>query len=248
LVSLISADHKRYVAQRLETPTDVNAARRLIANVYQEKGWAGPIDLTDEGTLSSSYDIWHPLAVYFGVKDLWNPSGDLVVSGRILEPGDLGASVLQTYAACHLDASLRAELEEAEVGTVAEVSGLAKSLGVNPTATLHLYREMGAYGLEVGHRHWIMAADVSLSRRLTRLLGDAIEVAGEPTYFRGGTVVPMHIRIPDDFARLVGPAVTERRPAPPSRVELAEFMLERIPPECLGRYGLAPSPRDEGRR
>lgn len=238
MVSLISADRDRYVASLLEDPKDIASARQLHANVYKEKGWAGTLDLTDTGTLNSAYDPWHPLAVYFGVKDLESGNGELVVSGRILDPGNRGPSALQTAAECNISDELRREIEDAEPGTVVEISGLAKSLRANPTATIYLYREMGAYSLLAGHRHWIMACDLNLSRKLVRLFSSSIEIAGEPSVLLGSTVIPMHIRIPENFNRLLRPTAEEDPRTYTRRLELARFFLERTPPECLTPDGL----------
>ena len=133
MVSLISSDRDRYVASVLVSPKDIDAARHLHANVYREKGWAGPIDLTDSGVLNESFDPWHPFAVYFGVKDLKSTTDELVVAGRMLDPGSLGAASLQTAAECDLFSEIRDEVESSPPGTVVEISGLAKAMRANAT-------------------------------------------------------------------------------------------------------------------
>ena len=247
MVKLVSADHDRYVASVLLHPADIAAARQLHATVYKEKGWAGPIDLTDSGVLNDAFDPWHPLAVYFGVKDLHSGSDQLVVSGRMLDPGSLGATALQTAAECDILPELREELESSPPGTVVEISGLAKAMRANPTATLHLYREMGVYSLRAGHRHWIMACDVTLSRKLSRLFGSSIDIVGHPSFLLGSTVVPMHSRIPEYFDRLINPSEEEDPRTFTRRREFAAFLLERTPAEFLTPEGLLrrqlPEPR-----
>lgn len=238
-MKLISTDSARFVASLLDDPDDIEQARRLHAHVYQEKGWAGPIDLTDHGTFNEHYDRWHPMAIYFGVHDTEHPEAGLCVAGRMLDAGNLGAASLQTLAECDVDPEIRAELEASPHGTVVEISGLAKAFGANPTATLHLYREMWGHSVRTGHRHWLMACDLNLSRKLTWLYGESIQVAGNPTELLGSMVVPMHLRVPEGFDRLIAPEADLSDAARVRRAELVEFMLERTDVEKLTSFSRA---------
>ena len=232
-------DDTYHVAVADTVDTD-QAARRLHARIYQERGYVTADGIDHLGVMNAQGDPYGHLARYFGAWINSTGSKDLVATGRLIEATSKDDHyVFQFMKELELDRSIRQAIGKISPTRCAEVSGLAKRRGESTTAILMLYRAMWQYSVRQHHSLWLMAVDQKLYSRLQQLFGDALVTAGEPTEFKGHVVVPATLDVSASIDLLQR---SSRRGTPFQRLlrrRLAAFMLHGLSEDDLARLTLA---------
>jgi N-acyl-L-homoserine lactone synthetase len=217
-----------------EALEDTHEAKRLHASTYLVRGYVAGHEIDPDGFISLQADPYGAHARYFSVVRT-SPEGkrEVVAAARLIEAHlDLGYDSFQTWREQDLTPDAKARISAFFPDECAEVSALVKSSGVSTQAVLLLYRALWQYSLINGQKLWIMSCDESLLKRLMWLFGPAIQSIGEPVYFKGHTIVPIIINIPQSLGEIMrqrkGPLMARGL-----RRDVARFFLHALPSEVL---------------
>ncbi|MBW4061069.1 hypothetical protein HJC99_00650 [Candidatus Saccharibacteria bacterium] len=227
---LLLGSDKSYNAAPAVRPDDDRAARQLHAKIYRELGYVTPDGVNHLGLMTPAADPYGHKAVYFAVWSSAKTASAPVATGRIIEaaPGD-DHMAFQMYNELTLSPEAVATIGSFDPSTCAEVSGLAKRRGESTVAILLLYRAMWQYSIGRHHKLWLMAVDERLFGRIQQLFGPAFQVAGEPVFFRGHTVVPAMLNLETSIDKLIRASKTGSPWQRLVRARLAAFMLHGLP-------------------
>lgn len=184
-----------YVSGVAQTATDIGAARKLHADVYQGRGYVDPGDIDDSGHLVEARDPYVGRSRYFLVERRVTDSDDQieeaehsddgelafvpVAGGRQIEAEDNSFDSFQFFDKTGLSPEDLEVLENYEPEDCVEVSALVKAKGEKPISVLYLYRDMLDYSQEAGHKLWLMVINVEFYDKLQLLFGDAVEQVGD---------------------------------------------------------------------
>lgn len=170
--------------------SDIDSARRTVADTYLRYGYINPEDINDSGFICETLDPHVDDSVYFG----FGKSGVLAATSRLIEKN----SLVEFPAIKDFGIDLKA-LEDLELDPqkFAEISALAKAKGVGKKEDImHVYAQMMRYSLETGHKYWLMSADVDLARKLKKVFGKkSFTELGQPRHYMGSETVPMAMDI-----------------------------------------------------
>lgn len=172
-------------ARRLDSPTDIRAARLLHASTYLSRGYITLGDLAVDGTVSEHVDPWPNRSTYFGV----HRDGELVATAR-----QITARSVDALPAMQLDGLYTEQTEllrAAPPGAVVEISALAKNAAAGAFDIVSVYSGMWMESLRHRHLAWLMAADLALFKHLRRYItGTSARQVGPRQQYMGSIVVP----------------------------------------------------------
>lgn len=177
---------QKYEAKLLESPSDIEAAKKLHAETYLRHGYITQNDVR-EGIMHSTSDPYQFHAHYFGVIDREN--GEVVaVARQIYNKGSAKLPVFKhillykTYSHIHPSQTV-------------EISAFVKKKGVDSRALLLLFHTMLQHSKLEKHSYWLIACDTYIYSRLKTLFGPVLKKIGPKTFYMGSMVIPAEINI-----------------------------------------------------
>lgn len=174
---------KRVAVTVAKQKSDIQAARRLHAELFLAQGYVDEADLVD-GFIGSRVDPWVAASTYFLARD--RKGACIGVCRQISSPT---AAHLPTMRMKQLNRSVTRQLRRQMNGAVVEISALGVVPGADPfTATL-LYSCMWAYS-RYRHSAWVMSVHPMVWTHLTASLGPVLEVFGPTQWYMGSDVIP----------------------------------------------------------
>lgn len=217
-----SASH-RVSVDVARRPGDIDAARRLHAEVYLAKGYVTQAEVVD-GLIVPDVDPWVADSTYFLARDdLGEPVG---VSRQITPPR---VEQLPTMGMRELHPAVDAQLRRQPPHSVVEISALAVRRWADRLAATLLYSCMWERSRRLGHRAWVMSVHPVVWEQLNRSLGPVLEAFGPTQWYLGSDVIPSFVWMDRTAAIIAAHAAT--LPPGPRR----ELLPSLFPPSTAKR-------------